>query len=163
VCPSCGALVTTTAVTPAAAPAAAPAPSSEEQAELERLRGVGGWLLFFAFTVTVVGPAAYLFEALNNLSEPIVVFLDLLLTALAILTGLGIWLKRQWLFGMIKLYFGTLVLLSLLVFYGASVESDEKVRFDTIRDGARMLGYVIIWSLYFRKSKRVLATFGRNL
>lgn len=129
--------------------------------ELQKLQGIGGWLLFFCIVVTVVHPLVNLAEAVAT-PQPGVIFLDLLLSAAAVTTGVSVWSKRSWAFTMVKTYFIIMIVVSVLIFIGAATETNVEARVDSFVTGIRVLIWVAIWWSYFRKSKRVLATFGRN-
>ncbi len=142
-------------------PTATAMPAAPLSPELEKLRGVGGWLLVFCIVVTIIHPLINLAEAVAT-PQPGVIFLDLLLSAAAVTTGVSVWSKQSWAFTMVKAYFITMIVVAVLIFIGAATETNSQVQIDSFVTGIRVLVWVGIWWSYFRRSKRVLATFGRN-
>lgn len=93
--------------------------------------------------------------------RPFTLFFAVLISAFSITTGVMIVRKKPSAFAWLKWYFG--VYLGLLLLALGAEMSQSKVSPDTTRDLIRGAVYVAIWTSYFKKSKRVLVTFGRNM
>jgi hypothetical protein len=128
--------------------------------ELMKLNGVDGWLAWFCGILILLQPIRFL-GAAAKATDTLTIVLELMLAALSITTGIIIAKRKQAAFLWLKWYFGIIVGLSVVGFLGSLGDSQQT--------GAAIIEFVggalpvIIWALYFRKSKRVLATFGRNL
>jgi len=145
--------------------AAAPEPAeSLVDPEIQRLRsehpewvGVGGWLGWFCIIATVISPLVIL---AGIASQPSVysVF-DVALGAFSVYTGVCLWkvlpraLRMTKILLIVQFCIGALLLLGQIV--DSSAKSDPAVM--------RMLVGAIVWFSYFKKSKRVKATFGRTI
>jgi len=139
--------------------------------EVERIRtqypglvGVGGWLGWFCIVITVISPAIVL---VGTFSEPSVYsVIDVGLAAFSIFTGVSIWrvssraLKLTKILLIIQLCLGALLVVAQILESSSATSSHSSSSDPT---GARMLAGSVIWFSYFKKSKRVKATFGRNL
>jgi predicted membrane channel-forming protein YqfA (hemolysin III family) len=85
------------------------------------------------------------------------------ITVLGVITGITLWTKSARAIPMVQVYFLTLggfalFDLGILLTTGGS-DDDGLVTVSYVRT----VIYVIIWAIYFRRSERVRATFGRNL
>jgi hypothetical protein len=139
--------------------------------EVERIRtqypglvGVGGWLAWFCIVITVISPAIVL---VGTFSEPSVYsVIDVGLAAFSIFTGVSIWkvssraLKLTKILLIIQLCLGALLVVAQILESSSATSSHSSSSDPT---GMRMLAGSVIWFSYFKKSKRVKATFGRNL
>src|SRR3954469_9443462 len=105
-CATCGNPVPTSssAVSPGAMGSAAAAALARGP-DMQKLRGVRGWLLLFCITATVITPLYMFTEAANFPDQTPVVIIDVSMGLLAFLTGLSVWTKRSWAFTVLKLYF----------------------------------------------------------
>ena len=144
----------------AAAPADLPAADPELlriRSEHPELVGVGGWLGWFSIVIGVLSP---LFILGGIISEPSVysVF-DLALGAFSIYTAVLIWRVSPRALRMTKilliLEFCIAALLLVAQLSDTSSKSDPAA--------TRMLFGSIVWFSYFKKSRRVKATFGRSI
>jgi hypothetical protein len=127
---------------------------------------VGGWLLFFCIVVIIVGPLSALVEVMSfsgNIDADIslAVALDLVRAVLGLVTGIFLWNVRPVAFTLLWIYFGLVALLAVLGIIGFALA--ELQRPNDLTMPVRSLIYVAIWASYFHTSKRVKATFGRNL
>jgi hypothetical protein len=151
---------------PAPAPTQVPTtPTQPLHPELEKLRGIGGWLLLFCFGTTIGSPAVIASE-MTTLNDPFGLFLDGTLALFSLAVGLVVWTKRPLAFKLLKPYFITVFVLGALAMIGTIMESSSNLSQSDTQDLAqffRMMIFSAIWWSYFRKSKRVFATFGRNL
>jgi hypothetical protein len=156
---------------PAAAPAAAAAPRQiqwpAEPAVIgppmrrPDLKGVGGWLLFFCISLTLLTPVLTLIRMWSTSFGP-EGMIDLALTAFGVIIGIMVWNVHPRAFLLLWIYFGLMALLLVLGIVGSFISSEEQNPSE-IMQLFRGLISTIIWFLYFKKSDRVQATFGRNL
>jgi len=191
-CISCGEKLSTLSASPsslsasiisnAAAAAPAPAPISTSGSldptsarpaisdpELRSLKGVGGWLLFFCIALLIIQPVANFFEAAG---DPVALVIAFLLSALSITTSIMLILEKPSAFAWLWSYFGVFAAIMVLgltaTLVGGAVTgetgpdaAESKMREVLVM--IRGLGFVALWLSYFKRSKRVRATFGRNL
>ena len=125
------------------------------------LRGVGGWLLVFCILLTVVAPFAVLIWAWSSQFEPESI-VNIVWAAFGVVVGMMVWNVHRSAFVLLWIYFGATLLVFALAIVGLA-QADEAV---DPRDGIllfRSLIYTVAWFIYFKKSDRVQATFGRNL
>ena len=173
VCPLCGREATAKIESPAATSvtAAAAAPGQikwpdEPQtisppARRPGLKGVGGWLLFFCILLTLVNPAAVFVMAWSGgFSEDNLVYFAW--AVFGVVVGAMLWNVNQRVFVLLWIYFAITVLIQALAIVGMAA-SEDKVEASEMTLTLRGLVYTVIWFLYFKKSDRVQATFGRNL
>jgi hypothetical protein len=128
--------------------------------------GVGGWLLLFCIGATVISPLVIGAELIQNLNDTFVVLVDISVAALSIYTGIAVWRVRPDAFRMLKIYFVVIAVLAALSIAGSFVSKSDPSKGapdDFMAVGLRSLVAVIIWGLYFHKSRRVKDTFGTNL
>lgn len=145
-------------------------------------KGVGGWLLFFCFALTILGPPRTI-ENLGRMWDnlkpgsvfPVVRQLamietvaTLLITVYGIVVGILIWrgsargrtLARQYLL----IRAASSVLLSLLTVMWAyntfAIRTAKAVAVATVPESALEVGICLIWWTYFTYSKRVRNTYG---
>jgi len=175
ICPLCGREATLKFDPPPAMVAAAPAPAvapghvrwPDEPATIgppmrrPDLKGVGGWLLFFCISLTFLAPLLLVVRAWGGALE-LEGIIDIALTAFGVIVGIMVWNVHQRAFLLLWIYFGLMALLLVLGIVGSvtAPEAGDPREFVQL---VRALGATIIWFLYFRKSDRVQATFGRNL
>ena len=143
--------------------------------EPARSRGVRGWLLLFCIVTTITAPLAHLVDAANT--NDIVMFLiDVSFATLAFYTGLSVWTVRRHAFRWVRAYLIMTLCLGIAAYvlplgqagdiaYGpTSVALAEVIatRINTSQTIGSVIAAVMWWQ-YFKKSKRVKGTFGRNL
>ena len=154
-----------------------PVPPSPDVANLrlaesaEELRGVGGWLLIFCFSLAVVAPvtqAHIAATALTNLATvrlPIQTLLRLGLTG-AIYSGLAIfscfagvmlWTKRPRAVTVAKSYLLIAAVLPISLFLGLYLAG---MRVNLAQIIFRRSAYSVIWYSYLAASRRVQLTYG---
>jgi len=154
-----------------AATAAAPAPGklrSPDEAETispparqSGLKGVGGWLLFFCILLVLVNPAAvFLFAWSGGLGEEGLFYA--VWAVFGFVVGAMLWNVHRQAFVLLWIYFGITLLIEVLAIVGMAA-SEEKASASEITLTLRGLVYTVVWLLYFKKSDRVQATFGRNI
>jgi Protein of unknown function (DUF2569) len=125
------------------------------------LKGVGGWLLFFCISLTVLAPLLMFIRVWGSGFE-LESIVDLVLAAFGVLVGIMIWNVSARAFMLLWIYFGMTAALLVLGIVGAFLAPEGQNPKVTIQL-VRALISTIIWFLYFKKSDRVQATFGRNL
>jgi hypothetical protein len=154
------------------APPSIPAPQSQPRhQEAERIRlenpeliGVGGWLLWFCIITTIVAPLINIGSSFSNPS--VTSAIDLGLATFMVITGVNLWrikprgLRLTKVLLAIQFWLGGVLFIAQIgtAATGSSVE-------DTHSDAGafRMIVGSTIWWFYFKKSKRVRATFGRTI
>ncbi len=87
---------------------------------------------------------------------------DLALTAFGVIVGIMVWNVNPRAFLLLWIYFGLTALLLVLGIAGSFVSTEEQDPREMVQL-VRALISTVIWFLYFKKSDRVQATFGRNL
>ena len=150
-------------------------PEKHMNGELIRLRGVRGWLLIFCIVTAITTPLATIVAAANS-NDTGVILIDMAFTMLAFCTGLSVWRVRHDAFRWVRAYLITsicLVVVAYLISLGQASDISYDPTAPTIAEHiatrinmSQTIGYVtapVIWWQYFKKSKRVNATFGRNL
>src|SRR5215813_4446177 len=175
VCASCGQeiqlalnMTPDATATPAPVTAPQPAPLLSNLEHYPGPKGLGGWLLFFVIGNTMLAPIYLLAEAVNNPHNLVVVALDLGLGALALSTGIALFTQRRFALVLVQWYFIAVVAIAALVMVGVLGGNDASsasagASGRTVFQAIRTFLVVGIWWMYFSKSKRVLATYGRNL
>lgn len=175
ICPLCGREATLKLDPPPAIPAAVPATAvapGQIQWPVEPavirppmrrpdLKGVGGWLLFFCISLTLLTPLLTLVIMWSSNFGP-EGMIDLALTAFGVVVGIMIWNVHPRAFLLLWIFFGLMALLLVLGIAASFISSEEQSP-NQIVPLFRGLIYIIVWFLYFKKSDRVQATFGRNL
>jgi len=149
-------------------------PEKHSDAELTRknyfaagyapLRGVGGWLLFFCIMTTIIIPLVTIAEAANS-NDPVVILTDVALAILAFCTGLSLWRVRPHALRWVRVYLvvGSCLMMIAGLQRQATYITHEPTSSIYTNPVAGAVVYAVTWWQYFRKSKRVKATFGRNL
>ena len=123
------------------------------------LHGVGGWLLLFCAGVTIITPLVLLAQIAGNPQNGFVVIISLMLCAFSVYVGTSLWRIRPQALKLVKIYFIVTLGLALLALVGSIAGNQQK---DLVRAIDGLIAVAIWWS-YFKKSKRVKATLGRNL
>ena len=182
-CSVCGKANTTgimVAISPGAVPAGVAAAQmatlppviAQERAdsEVERLRadhpelvGVRGWLAWFCIVAAIVSPVIVL---VSTLAEPSPYSLfDLALTVYSVLTGVAIWKLWPRALKLTKVLLIIQFAIGVILVAGQILDSSTANSSSATPDvsGARVLVFSIVWFSYFKKSRRVRATFGRNI
>ncbi|MBZ5532172.1 MAG: hypothetical protein LAO20_12135 [Acidobacteriia bacterium] len=158
----------------AIAPVTAPVSALVEQRPIDpKLKGVGGWLLFFCVVITILTPLGAVRElALDDLfsTENLVV---VVVAVFGLVVGLIVWSAQRLAIPLLRAYFIFMAIIAVLGVVGAVVEMQGvKAEPGSTVDGNSMVAFVasfrslifvLIWGTYFHKSERVRATFGRNL
>jgi hypothetical protein len=143
--------------------------------EPTRLRGVGGWLLLFCIVTTIIAPLAHIAAAAKS-NDAFTALIDASFTILAFCTGLSVWRVRRHAFRWVRAYLITVLCLGITAYllslgqasdtmYGPNSPAIAELIATRINRN-ETIGSVIaavMWWQYFKTSKRVNATFGRNL
>ena len=171
ICPLCGrdaniqlaapSGVASDAAAPAVASALAETPPSRP---IRRdLQGVGGWLLFFCIGMVVLSPLVTFVQVINGANnEVLVMLLEFPRVTIGVVAGIFLWNVRPVAFTLLWIYFGIVTMFAVLGIIGFAAKPDPANPQDLLLT-VRSLIYVFVWFLYFRRSERVRATFGRNL
>jgi hypothetical protein len=143
------------------------------------LRGVGGWLLFFCISLTMLSPLITLYRLLSAFGPVlrvsgtypgllVVTIIDTVLSvglmAFSIFAGISLWRVAPKAVSIAKAYLISLLVYSVLViplvFLAGLPSRANAVMFQEGLIGLlRSFGYVAIWLSYLSKSKRVAATY----
>ncbi len=142
-------------------------------------RGVGGWLLLFCVSLTILTPIATLWsisiygdlfdiDPLLDIVMSIDILSTLILNIWGFFTGIIVWRGKQtgrstartFLKGNLILWVSS-DLLTLIITSGSSNIFHE-YQFETIKSIFHAIIYFTIWWLYFKKSKRVRNTYGKE-
>jgi len=150
-----------------AAPSFPPTSPGQLTSEVERIRnehpeliGIGGWLLWFCIVTTIIAPVVNVVSIMSKPSGYSII--DLALAVYMVITGVNLWristraLRLTKVLLAIQFWIGTFL---FVIQIAASASGDTTSSSDA--GGFRMLVGSIIWWFYFKKSKRVKATFGR--
>ena len=125
------------------------------------LKGVGGWLLFFCVSRTVLSPLFMLIRVANSGGD-LGNVIDLAFTGFGVLVGIMVWTVNKSSFLLLWVYFGVSAALQILAIVATLQVAEEQGLQQRIQL-FWALSFTIIWFVYFKKSDRVQATFGRNL
>ena len=141
-------------------------------------RGVGGWLLFFVISLTILTPISLCYNAYNELkfyrANPsqllfktiaIDVSLRVIVAMLGIYAGIQLWRQKAGAPQVAKTYLVSVAVQQLLL-VGLGIWLANKVRASlpddiesVLLEPIRTFIYILIWYSYLNKSKRVAATF----
>lgn len=144
--------------------------------------GIGGWLLFYCISLTILGPlvtafslsfqwqqAQPAFEVYPSIRTAMLIEGGgrAFLTLLGIVVGILIWARVGGALKIVKAYlifrlvsFCSMVVVALMAMRDIPEESFTSAIGGGVGSGIRELIYFAIWFAYFRKSKRVYNTLG---
>jgi len=128
--------------------------------EHPELSGVRGWLLFYCIVVTFVTPIVSLADLATNRRGLAVVVITVAVCGFSVYTGISLWRVERKGLKLVRAY----------LIMGWVIAALSMVELIVLRDferyggpaGQTLLSTAIWWS-YFKKSKRVKATYGANL
>ena len=129
--------------------------------------GVRGWLMLYCINLTLLNPLYILVELVPR-KDFLTFAINVGLATLFIYTGTGLWRQRanclEWLETcfVIQLIAACILIASSTLSKHGLWEPDLSLN-PQLEAGIRSLASTIIWWGYFKKSKRVRATYGRNL
>lgn len=145
---------------------------------------VGGWLLLFCISLTVIGPILtvrkfFLFYMQSDLKTAFDLYpgikllttIDALasfsLVVFSIYAGVALWSYRKRAVIIAKVYLVTLFAFAILITllpYALDITPffRENIQENALKNLFRLSGYSILWFLYLTKSRRVKFTYGLN-
>jgi hypothetical protein len=137
----------------------------EPFAQLEKkhpLYGIHGWLMVFCATQTILSPVLVLFVVvIGLLKAPLVIALQLALCGFAVYTGVSVWRMRPNALKIVKAFLFVMLVIGFVgTFPPHWINPKNK---PPAGSGSQTLMVAASWWLYFKFSKRVKVTFGRNL
>ena len=129
--------------------------------------GVGGWLLFFCVSLTILAPLPMLMRASSGWHLiPRYLFDDLRLLY-GMVVGAALWLKQPVSLMLLRIYFiiaAAMAVLSVLNLVSAALRAHESLfLMPGFTPTFWSVGIILLWFAYFRKSARVRNTYGSNL
>jgi hypothetical protein len=129
------------------------------------LSGIGGWLYFFCIRNTVLAPLFNTSAIFASSTDLLTKTIFCLIVLLEFTAGVLVWRISLRAFRFLKIYFGVLVFLGLafITIGGLSPEDAQGGSMSLIKFGSEELLWAIGWYMYFRRSRRIKATFGRNM
>lgn len=142
--------------------------SSSSERRKHPLYGAGGWLLLFCIGTAIANPLITIVQVLHS-KNVLTAVLAFALAAFALDVGVSLWRLRPDALSVTKVYFIVLLVLAgveilgWLYTFNAAKEAAEPGPDSGLWSAARLILFVGIWWSYFKKSKRVKVTFGRNL
>ncbi|WP_125485715.1 hypothetical protein [Edaphobacter aggregans] len=130
--------------------------------------GVRGWLLYICIAFTILGPIKMI-EFIHGTSAPIMLATYITIAVTSFIAGLATWATRSSAFLFLRIALVARLLYSFLqVYLGMELARQQ---FSTTLDLAKQefmsaainILLVLLLFFYFRFSKRVRNTFGRNI
>lgn len=179
ICPLCG---QETAIhlepPPIAAVASAPAPMLD-QGPIQQFTinpsGVQGWLLVYCILLTTLSPLLIMFQifatmtvsAFRHMPDSFLL-LDALRVFYGVVVGVFLWAKKPIALVLLRIYFAAVAVMLVLntlrqIEFFMRIHSSQLYlsgRFTVI---GMLMGYTVLWFVYFKKSVRVRNTYGANL
>jgi Protein of unknown function (DUF2569)/zinc-ribbon domain len=126
-----------------------------------RQQEVGGWLMFFCILLIVVVPVFVMAMAWSG-DFGIEAMFNIAWAAFGVLVGAMLWNVHPRAFVLLWIYFGMTALIIVLTIVNLATAEEGATAHDSVLV-FRGIIYFIAWFLYFKRSERVKATFGRNL
>ena len=132
------------------------------------LYGIRGWLLYICIALTILGPIRMV-QFAHGTSAPIVLATYIAIAITSFIAGLSTWATQPYAFILLRIALLVRLLYSFLeVYLGVQLAHQQ---FSTTLDLAKqeflsaainIMGVLVLF-FYFRFSKRVRNTFGRNI
>jgi hypothetical protein len=161
----------------------APAAAESEKAadpETSRIRkerpdlvGIGGWLLLFCIVSTIVIPLGALSTAPSGVRiSPVGLILVLCFVALSLFAGISVWCQSSKALFYTKVFLIAVFCWGVMCLLGAAIievrmemasTPTAAIESEGLAGGFRPFFWSLLWFAYFKRSKRVRATFGRNI
>jgi hypothetical protein len=141
--------------------------NSEPQSEAS-LYGIRGWLLYICIALTILGPIRMV-QFTHGTLAPIVLATYIAIAITSFIAGLSTWATQPYAFFFLRIALLVRLLYSFLqVYLGVQLARQQ---FSTTLDLAKReflsaaidILLVVVLFFYFRFSKRVRKTFGRNI
>jgi hypothetical protein len=129
------------------------------------LQGVGGWLLFFCFGLVLLRPAFVVWQiisARDMIAAALEMAPSIVRTVAGLTVGILVWQVRPFALSILRIYFCVIGALGALGIVWFAV-SNSRSAGENLLPSMLSLSFTVIWFLYFHRSVRVRATFGRNL
>jgi hypothetical protein len=129
------------------------------------LSGIGGWLYLFCVRNTVLAPLFNTLAIFASTTDLLAKAIWSLIVLFEFTSGVLVWKISARAFWFLKIYFGVLVFLGLafITIGGLSLEDAQGGSLSLIKFGSEELIWALGWFVYFKRSRRVRATFGRNM
>lgn len=152
----------------------------QDYSEIEqKYKGVGGWLLFFCISLTILSPLTSLVSYTNNFNQieslfiqfpglKTVSYIDIILIScimiFSVYAGIALWSIKKDAVKIAKTYLMTflvyIIISSILPFLAGLPSSvNDAMITPTVTSAIRSIIYFGIWNSYLNKSKRVMATY----
>jgi ribosomal protein L40E len=128
------------------------------------LQGVGGWLLLFWFGMTVVSPLILIGQILTGAAAgPLIAAFNLALSGFCIYAGVALLRLQRKTLTLIKFYLILSFMLGCVIFISYVIVASTQIHPQADVPSLWAVAGPIIWWFYFKRSKRVRLTLGRNL
>ena len=168
ICPFCGREASIHIDPPAPLPAVSyPRPTALTLPVIIGPSGVGGWLLFFCISLTVLSPLNILMRASAGWRLTSPYLLNDLAGLYGAVVGTVLWLKQPISLMLLRIYFiiaAGVAVLGVLNLIATALRTHESLFLARGFTGAlEYVGILLLWFAYFRKSVRVRNTFGSNI
>ena len=121
---------------------------------------VEGWLLLYCISRTILTPT-YLLLTIHNMHQLFLIFLNVTATIVGLIAGVAVWRRSSTALRIVAI--DLISRLIMLVAFATWQLDIHRSLVSILLVGAWSLAFVLAWFLYFRTSKRVLLTLGRNL
>ncbi len=121
---------------------------------------VEGWLLFYCISRTILSPS-YLLLTTHNMHPFFLILINVTVSVVGLIAGVAVWKRSSTALRIVAIDL-SFRLITLVVFATWQLANHRSPR-SVLTVGAWALAFVLAWFLYFRTSKRVLLTLGRNL
>lgn len=160
-------------------------PNGEKSlSQIKELKGIGGWLAFFCFSLIILNPLVSLggIESYKELSKyfdklpglKTLMIIDLVISIpliiFSIVAGILLLQERQNAIKIAKIFLLTSAIyyitkvLYYLFYYSQMLPGglNNKIVYESIKDGIKPIAYCVIWYSYLSLSKRVKNTFAKT-
>ncbi|WP_263373353.1 hypothetical protein [Granulicella aggregans] len=127
---------------------------------------IGGWLLFFCISLTIIAPLTWLGRIARSAQLYWTVTYGVMLIFM-ICAGVATWMRSDSAFTLLRLLFvSRLVYVAMQIHFGFKLQSlgrsPETVTKEFMSAATNAFN-VVLWFWYFKVSTRVERTFGRNI
>lgn len=151
----------------------------EASSDDDHLRGVGGWLLFFCVSITILTPLASLASTVIGFIQSVPYFsqnlglmalvladtaLSLAIIGACVYAGVSLWRVRPKAVHMVRIVLIVLAIYALLaplepLLLGLTADARQQIIDIWMQTAWRNAMYAVIWLNYLMRSKRVRATY----
>jgi hypothetical protein len=129
--------------------------------------GIGGWLLFYCISLTILAPLNILMRASTGWRLTSPYLLNDLAVLYGMVVGAALWLKQPISLMLLRIYFiiaAATAVLGVLNLIATALRGHVSLflipGFTPVLASS---GFILLWFAYFRKSARVRNTYGSNL